>query len=572
PAVDNAYLFWAGVPFSSVCKFKNKSNAAGPPRDCFDPNDPACTPSSDTGWQVWLPPSNSHRIANNLRIVRGGRVYLIRSTASTTWTVVGRPSGGVMSWRDGYNLVGFHVVADPVGAPTFATYLAPFIATASGVVFQYAASGTLSTLTTPATTRITPGKGYWVNSSKAGSFDGPIEIDRGSLRGVDFGQTLIEHAWSVTNPVTSARTISLRTLSSLSVPSQPVGLPTLAGGVPVSWLDYESSSATSLFFWRSLSTQSWAFSSGGQAGSRRTIRLGVNRAGLAEATLDDEGRGALYQSVLEVTDGNGFRRWLPVVAQVGAGVAGQTAGGGMTVRTGLYVGTATVNSVSWVTAGSRRWMNEDPVNPVLMNGQPGDTTVPRAAGSEFVFPVLIHVDGFGVHKMLHEVTMMWQPEMLPPGPTGRFVLVTPEVPPNVLTTLQGGSVVDGVPFARRLGTAAFHFTNAQGRDVDLVMTGSLDSTLQGTTTLAANHRLNPYRHLYHPDHDCSQEGECFDIGRMLTLTADLSAPADFRPGWGDTYFTGIYNETISGLHRNPLVVRGTFQVNRVSQIGTLNAQ
>ncbi|MEK6676199.1 MAG: hypothetical protein AABZ47_11175, partial [Planctomycetota bacterium] len=41
PAVENADLLWAGLPFSSVWTFQNQSNAAGPPRDCFDPNDPA---------------------------------------------------------------------------------------------------------------------------------------------------------------------------------------------------------------------------------------------------------------------------------------------------------------------------------------------------------------------------------------------------------------------------------------------------------------------------------------------------------------------------------------------------
>jgi hypothetical protein len=346
----------------------------------------------------------------------------------------------------------------------------------------------------------------------------------------------------------------------------------VAGDVPLRWLDYDAHSGSDPFPWRTLITQSWSLTAFGQPASRRTIRLAVDRAGLSPAVLNDDGSGSQYQGVLRITDGGGFRRWVPVVAQVLPGVASEAAGGAGGPTPGLYVGLAAVDAVSWVTAGARQWLNEDPVDPVLMPGQPEDATSPRPTASEFAFPILLHVAGDGRHRMLHEVTMMWQPPAPPQRPNGQFVLVTPECPPQVRVTLEAGSIRDGEPFSRRFTTAAFHFSDSQGRDIDLPLTGNLAGTLQATNTLSGDHRLNPFRHLYHPDHDCTQAGECFDIARMITFMATPPGPGQFRPGFGESYFTGTYLETITGLYRGPIQVRGTYRLTLVSQIATLNAQ
>ncbi|MEC7225203.1 MAG: hypothetical protein VXW02_13085, partial [Verrucomicrobiota bacterium] len=79
----------------------------------------------------------------------------------------------------------------------------------------------------------------------------------------------------------------------------------------------------------------------------------------------------------------------------------------------------------------------------------------------------------------------------------------------------------------------------------------------------ASHPTNPFRHRRNPDHTTGR-----DITRKIELTS-LSKVND--------KLTGVYDEEISGLHKllGPnknigLKVRGSFELNRVSKIATLN--
>ncbi len=105
-----------------------------------------------------------------------------------------------------------------------------------------------------------------------------------------------------------------------------------------------------------------------------------------------------------------------------------------------------------------------------------------------------------------------------------------------------------------------------------------EAGLQGTIYLPANHPTNPFRHRRHPD---NQVG--FDITRRLRLDFD-PAPTNglARAGYGVDRITGVYREEIFGLHKplgpdpqtDPigLKVEGTFELNRISFIDTLNAR
>ena len=54
-------------------------------------------------------------------------------------------------------------------------------------------------LTDAASTRICPGIGYWVRSPRQSEHDGPIRIDPGTLRGIDYGAVLVSHAIELEN-------------------------------------------------------------------------------------------------------------------------------------------------------------------------------------------------------------------------------------------------------------------------------------------------------------------------------------------------------------------------------------
>lgn len=94
-----------------------------------------------------------------------------------------------------------------------------------------------------------------------------------------------------------------------------------------------------------------------------------------------------------------------------------------------------------------------------------------------------------------------------------------------------------------------------------------------------NDPTNPFVHTYHPDHDNKDpagralgEGkESFSISRSCQFTFTASPPdGRYIAGWGSTILGGTYRETLTGLHKRTLEVRGTFQMRRVSEIATLD--
>lgn len=123
-----------------------------------------------------------------------------------------------------------------------------------------------------------------------------------------------------------------------------------------------------------------------------------------------------------------------------------------------------------------------------------------------------------------------------------------------------------VPYA----TAARISMNEQPVDGSFVL-GSTDLTT--TLTLPASHPTNPFRHRRHPDHTVG-----LDITRIIDLTID-DEPETFRQaGYGVYVVSGTYTEEIFGLHKNlgpdsdvGLRVSGSFTLNRVSTVDTLNA-
>ena len=117
-------------------------------------------------------------------------------------------------------------------------------------------------------------------------------------------------------------------------------------------------------------------------------------------------------------------------------------------------------------------------------------------------------------------------------------------------------------------------------DTPQTMSGSFGGTLGVNLTVDYNDRLNPFKHRYHPDHDnldsryltTLPEGqESFTIGRAITLTFSATDPENLTtPGWGDTTMGGVYQETITGVHKSGVNVKGIFRLQRAVQAGGLN--
>jgi hypothetical protein len=115
--------------------------------------------------------------------------------------------------------------------------------------------------------------------------------------------------------------------------------------------------------------------------------------------------------------------------------------------------------------------------------------------------------------------------------------------------------------------------------LDQVITGSgkVEATgvLTCTITLPFNGATNPFVHQYHPDHDnkdarfnlVSAGVESYNITRTCTFMF-TAGPAGGGT-WGSSVIGGNYSEVISGLHKDPIQLNGTFELRRASEIGVL---
>ena len=201
-------------------------------------------------------------------------------------------------------------------------------------------------------------------------------------------------------------------------------------------------------------------------------------------------------------------------------------------------------------------------------------------GSEFPMRLLLHVDAAGQVRLLKQVLQMWQNGTTMPDPDdpgvlidatpGRFVLVTDD---ELIPQFQGAALRDGVPVGRRISTPFFDFPGD-----DLEMDGSFGgaNTVSASIEIEPNFPTNPYRHKFHPDHDnLSPTGqptdEALDITRQIELhfaATDPTGPSS--PDYGFDTVAGVYGEQLTGLHRSPIRIEGTFRLNRVVVTPELN--
>jgi hypothetical protein len=107
-----------------------------------------------------------------------------------------------------------------------------------------------------------------------------------------------------------------------------------------------------------------------------------------------------------------------------------------------------------------------------------------------------------------------------------------------------------------------------------------DQTLARVIIVPYNDATNPFVHAFHPDHDNKDaRGESLgagveapDITRTCQFIFTSSPPAgsSVTSGWGSSVIGGNYIETMTGVHKDPLILSGTFELRRASQIGTLS--
>ena len=184
---------------------------------------------------------------------------------------------------------------------------------------------------------------------------------------------------------------------------------------------------------------------------------------------------------------------------------------------------------------------------------------------------------------------------------GRYVLVTKD---SEIDRFKGSTLRDGEPVGVRVSTAAYDFDDrspdfdgGEGGTDTLLMTGAFNPVVQGTLTaeiaMPRDLPTNPFRHGKHPDHDDRDDedellgdadAEVYTVDRSLSFFFVNVDPAGSRgadgepdgdlsrasPDWLSDSVSGLYVETVTGLHRDPIIATGTFELQRASRIEVLN--
>lgn len=197
---------------------------------------------------------------------------------------------------------------------------------------------------------------------------------------------------------------------------------------------------------------------------------------------------------------------------------------------GLWVGAVSLDAVSQPNSDS-------PAQPV-------------PTGSEFLFPLILHVDGGGSVRILKEVVLLWERAKSADTP-GRTLLLTDT---DMLRSLDAREL----PSGRRISSAAFDFA---GTAVELGGSPTPGSTLSGVIEVPADLPTNPFAHRYHPDHDDPEE--IYAVSRRLELALETASTEPLE-------LAGSYREALGGLHRQTLHVSGRFDLRRASRTPWLN--
>ena len=580
---------FAGLPVASVWTRLDKLSSVDFIQDSAE------VAFNEAGWLKWYPPPQPEFLSD-LRELQGQRAYLIKLTnGPATWQVTGQPVARAIQWvPNAWNLRGFPV--DSNSPPTFRNYFQPSAAHYDSAlsrprgIYRLGASGTWALADQDAPMRA--GEACWVYCQGASSFTGPLELSLDTGETLDFGQTQERINVQFNCLAAGSRTVTLH---------HPLGA--AAPGV----LAYQRFNTTNGFYWADL-PDPFAFAV--TNGSARTLNLAVRRSHIP---------GTNYATVLDITDSQGSHYRVPITAErFGLSYAG------------LWVGSVTVNAVSEphfgalttnlyalvdgqatslsapglaVTTNTVVTTNADltvVTNTLLVVRIVGGAQVPvyekverdvaaqspTPTKSEFTMRLLIHVDAGGQSRLLKEVVQMWRDGTYTNNSEGYrsvdkpggYVLLTRDA---LLSQFKGATLRDGVPVGRRLSAIGFDFDGNGTNDMTLSGTFAPGQSLTGAINIASDYPLNPFRHKYHPDHDNLDamfnpisdpaKKEAYAVTRQLQFEFAASASGNAaNPDPAYSAMQGIYRETLAGLHKQPIIVQGTFQLSRASFIVELN--
>jgi hypothetical protein len=350
---------------------------------------------------------------------------------------------------------------------------------------------------------------------------------------------------TIKNNAGIGRVLHLNTLASLPPPAGQGGL---AGPVPLmrAVLDWSAGFPREVY-----EDLNFPWSTNLAAGAELELRLLPK---ISSMPLSPDA----YQSILNISDlGSSDNAMIPGgvrgLYQIGLRAEGDLAE--QAQPTGLWVGNVVldgVNRAQMRTGVSNVW-NSAAIQP---------------AQYPFTFRVILHVDEYGVTRLMKEA----------------FLASVPESENTLLASRDAALAFRAQhPDARirRISSANFPFAAAETLSGGSFATA--DSTLSSTILQAHDDKTNPFVHAYHPDHDNVEfrngsitnksngatgigDYESWAVNRDLTFTFAGSDPVGANAGWNISVAGGTYAETITGLNKTEIRTSGAFRLNKVSDV------
>ncbi len=495
---------------------------------------PAGAPSqTDLEWNVWrrLSPSGT-----TLGRLTGNAAYLVKVTESAspfTWSVKGTPLLPDLKLSGtGVNLVGFPTTEQPLplsnpvqfgtNFPTFSSFfgLDPVLRMLTSDKINYYRGGALSDVVGPTKNplaissltgaQVMRHQAYWVKTSEFTQYAGPVRVELGHVDGLQFGAERLSVAVRLRNVVdpTKLQTVTV-TLAPLASEGQPAGQPAIAGTVPLKIRGNLNLATGQHDFSDFTGPVTRVLAPGAFA----EVVFTANRAALGNEP------GAVFQSLLKITDSLFKTRIILPVSAV------------TTSRAGLWGGAAIVTKVDRIV---------------------GQSSAPEDAKSNFPVRLLLHSDASGTVRLLQQAYNGEQ---------------------NGQPAVSASEALFTAPGAAQTRVSSSYFPTG------LVQPGTGALGLAGTLTfnvsLGNNEPSNPFLHAYHPDHDNKDAGfspiagaarpETLAVNRQIKLTFTSASVAGFDPAWGAFVLGGNYEETVTGLRNKPIVCSGTFLIQRATQ-------
>lgn len=492
-------------------------------------------------WLAYFAPDSPEALLTNLRAVLPRRAYLVNlaGTNTVTWQVTGRIALRQPGWTPNqYNLRGFPV--DPQSPPTFEAFFrhspAHYDSGRRQLTEIYRLKPDGEWVRVAGSDRMRRGEACWVRCHGASEYVAPFSLRCSTGDSVYYDRLSHRVSLTVENLTGTPLGIRFQTAAGAASPFR----------VEHPFVIDPAARYTSLH----------GHERPVPAGSGETLRLVVDRAKIPPAALT-AAAGGDHGEVYAADDGAGTLHYLPL----GAAVAG--ADDGAHALSGLWVGTAQVGAV-----GEAHGTNVAPPTPVL---------------TPFPLRLLVHVDTNGAARLLREVTLLSVPAAYTnapdttngPGlaglarPAQTVLLSDPALLGQYQTRYRAiagfaGRRLSAVQFDDALNPAGVPLTGVFG----------VSNTVGGTFSVPGGHPTNPYFHRYHPDHDNLDETyqqpreEAYAIGRQIEL--DFTPAGSGVPDYGGNGLDGRYRETITGLHKVPLQVSGSFTLQRISTAGEFN--